>query len=126
MTGISSGTYLVGANASATADFGVGTVSFSTTNTQISAESPTLGAPIAHSDLDLTATALPITRTATSNYFLGSVTTTSSTLSGQIQGGFYGPPATSGDFAPPEAGGSLTVSNGTDQNMVGSFALKKQ
>jgi len=128
-TGISAGTYAVGANASATADFGAnlgaGAVSFSTLNTHIAPESPTgLGTPIPYSGLDLTATALPITRTATSNMFSGTVTT-SSTLSGQINGAFYGPPATTTPFAPPEAGGSVAVT-GTNQNMVGSFALKKQ
>jgi len=138
-TGIAAGTYVVGANASATADFGAnfgaGAVSFSTSNTHIAPESSTgLGTPIPYSGLDLTTTtALPITRTIirtatsdiSSNFFSGTVTT-SSTLSGPIQGGFYGPPATTTPFAPPEAGGSLSVGNGTDQNMVGSFALKKQ
>jgi len=128
-TGISAGTYVVGANASATADFGAnlgaGAVSFSTLNTHIAPESTTgLGTPIPYSGLDLAATALPITRTAISNVFSGTVTT-SSTLSGQINGAFYGPPATTTPFAPPEAGGSVAVT-GTNQNMVGSFALKKQ
>jgi len=127
--GISAGTYAVGANASATADFGAnlgaGAVSFSTLNTHIAPESTTgLGTPIPYSGLDLAATALPITRTAISNVFSGTVTT-SSTLPGQINGAFYGPPATTTPFAPPEAGGSVAVT-GTNQNMVGSFALKKQ
>jgi hypothetical protein len=122
------GTYMVGANASATANFGAGgTVSFSTSNTNIALDSGgTLGIPFAMSDLNLTASMMPIVSTSTANSFAGTASTTTSGLSGPIHGGFYGPPATSGDFAPPELGGSLAVTNTShDQNMAGSFALKK-
>ena len=127
------GTYLVGANASATADFAARTVSFSTTNTHIALDSGgSLGTtPIPVSGLDLNA-AMTINSasytSSTSNSFGGTATTSSVSagLSGPIQGGFYGPPATSGDFAPPELGGSLSVTNSLkDQSMAGSFALKK-
>ena len=121
------GTYIVGANASATADFGAGTVSFSTLNTNIALEGAggALGTPAPMSGLDLLSGPMPITRTSTSNAFAGTVNTTSNGLSGPIQGGFYGPPATTGDFAPPELGGSVSVTNNLNQSMVGSFALKK-
>ena len=115
------GTYLVGANASATANFGAGTVSLSTSGTFIAPDSG--GIPFAMSGLDLTANTMPIVRDPTSNSFGGNASTTSG-LSGPIQGGFYGPPATTGDYAPPELGGSLSVTNGTE-SMAGSFALKK-
>ncbi|HMA88205.1 MAG TPA: hypothetical protein VKP89_05610, partial [Burkholderiales bacterium] len=130
-TGIAAGTYVVGANASATADFGAnlgaGAVSFSTSNTQIAPESSSgLGTPIPFSGLNLSSVSpMQITRTLTSNAFAGTAVTSNSALSGPIQGGFYGQPATTAPFAPPEAGGSLSV-NGANQNMVGSFALKKQ
>ena len=107
-SGPAPGTYIVGANASATADFGAGTVSFSTVNTNIALEGGTPGTPFAMSGLDLTSGSMPIARTSTSNSFGGFVSTSNS-LSGPIQGGFYGPPATTGDFAPPELGGSLSV-----------------
>ena len=122
----SPGTYIVGANASATANFGAGTVSFSTLNTNIALESGGgLVAPAAMPGLNLTSSPMPITRTSTSNSFTGTVSTSNGGLSGPIQGGFYGPPATTGDFAPPELGGSVSVTNNLDQSMVGSFALTK-
>ena len=118
------GTYIVGANANATANFGTDLVTFFTSNTHIAPES---GGPsvVAAPGLDFTSAAMPITRTSTSNSFAG-VGTTANGLSGQVAGALYGPPATTTPFAPPELGGALSVGNGTDQNMVGSFALKKQ
>jgi len=123
------GTYIVGANAQSHVEFsGAGAVTFSTSNTQISKEGSlgSLGAPSLEPRLDLSTTVpMTITGTSTSNGFGGTVTT-SIGLSGPIQGAFYGPPATTAPFAPPEAGGSLSVTNGSTQSMVGSFALKKQ
>jgi len=122
------GTYLVGANAQAFADFSAtptGGVTFTTSNTQISGGG--LLAPVAESRLNLTSTLMPISRTSsTSNSFAGAVGTASTgffpNTPGQIVGGFYGPPT--GTTPPPEAGGSLTVSN-SNQSMVGSFAVIK-
>ena len=122
------GTYLVGANAQAVADFSAtptGGVTFTTSHTQISGGG--LLAPVAESRLDLTSTLMPISRSSsTSNSFAGAVGTASTgffpNTPGQIVGGFYGPPT--GTTPPPEAGGSLTVSN-SNQSMVGSFAVIK-
>ncbi len=102
---------------------------FSTSNTHITPESGQVcWLSVAEPRLDLSSTAMPITRTSTSNSFAGGVGTAAtgffSGTGGQIAGGFYGPPATTAPFAPPEAGGSLSIS-GTTQSMVGSFALKK-
>ena len=117
------GAYVVGANANAIVDFsGAGAVTFSTLNTTISGGG--LG-PTAESRLNLTSTAIPITRTSTSNSFVGTLTTSGFGMAGEIKGGFYGPPA--GATAPPELGGALAVVNATStQTMVGSFGLKKQ
>jgi hypothetical protein len=125
------GTYVVGANAHADVNFGgTGAVTtFSTSNTQISQEigGGTLAPPILEQRLDLHTTApMPITRTSTSNSFVGgpgTLTTSGFGMTGEIKGGFYGPPA--GATAPPELGGALAVASGT-QTMVGSFGLKKQ
>jgi len=118
------GTYIVGANAAASANFTTQSVTFSTSNTQIAPESG--GFAFAETRLDLTSTTMPIigAGVSTTNSFGGTVTT-SSGLTGPIQGGFYGQPATTKPFAPPEAGGSVSVTNGSTQSMVGGFALKK-
>ena len=72
---------------------------------------------------------MPITRDPTSNSFTGTVGNTleQDLEPGRSQGGFYGPPATTAPFAPPELGGSLLVGNQRHRtmSMVGSFALKK-
>lgn len=117
------GTYFVGADASATADFGAGSVLFWTSNTKIVPEAG-VSTPTSRNDLNLTSTSMPITRTSTSNSFAGTATTQSGGLSGQVAGAFYGQPATTSPYAPPEVGGSLAVTNGTDRSMVGSFGLK--
>ena len=133
------GTYLVGANAQAHVDFSGPGVTFSTSNTYIQLEGST-SAPLLERGLDLsTIVPMPITRTSTSNSFSGvntsgvntPLTTTTSTIftatdaTGQIGGAFYGPPASTAPYAPPEMGGSLAVRNSTNtQSMVGSFALK--
>jgi hypothetical protein len=46
-------------------------------------------------------------------------------MSGTASAAFYGPPSTTTPFASPEFGGAFAVTNGTNQSMVGSFALKK-
>lgn len=121
------GRYLVGANAQAVANFsGAGAVTFSTSGTMVTNEAGGTG-PASASGLDLSTTApMTITRASTSNSFAGSVSSTTGGMTGQIVGGFYGPPATTSPFAPPEMGGSLSVGDtGGNKNMVGSFALKK-
>lgn len=124
------GTYLVGANARADVNFsGPGAVMFSTSNTTISGGALTTPLPV--SQLDLTSTAMPITRTSSSNSFAGGGGTLTNGFgmgaTGQIRGAFYGPPAATAPYAPPELGGSLAVGNASGtQKMVGSFGLKKQ
>ena len=123
------GTYLVGANASATANFGASRNGL-VFNLEYKhcprfrrghAGSPRIAMP----GLDLNSGAMPITRTSTSNGFRRNSRYVSNGLSGPIQGGFYGPPATSGDFAPPELGGSLSVTNNLNQSMVGKFRAQE-
>jgi len=131
--GVLAGNYLVGANAHAGVDFsitGAGGVTFNTSNTQISGGG--LVTPVAESRLDLTTlTPMTITRTSTGNSFQGTVVSNatgffqSAPTNPNVVGAFYGPPATTAPFAPPEAGGALSVTNGSTQSMVGSFALKK-
>jgi hypothetical protein len=117
--------YDVGAAATAIADFGLRSVAFSTV---ASMRTPVGGGlSVSDSNLNLTGTLM---YSAGSNQ-LTSTTPTSLTsgygMSGNASALFYGPPATSGDFAPPELGGALAVRNGDgSQSMVGSFALKKQ
>ena len=124
------GTYIVGANAHVVVNFsGGGAVTVSTSNTQISRElgAGALDIPVAEPRLDLsTTTAMTITRTPTSNVFLGVPGTLTNGFgmneNGQlgIGGAFYGPPTAT---AAPELGGSLAVGN-PSQSLVGSFALK--
>lgn len=117
------GIYAVGANATAQANFGTGTVAFQTLNTQIRLEGAGLGPAQAASHLNLNASGLPITGT-TGNLFTGPVTT--SALTGTISGAFYGRPDTA-TSVPPEMGGVVSVTNaGGSQTMVGGFALKVQ
>lgn len=127
------GIYVVGANAQAQVDFaGLGAVTFSTSNTNISKElsGGALSAPVPESRLDLsTITPMTITRTITSNSFNGGPGTLTNAMgmgaTGQIAGSFYGPPASAAPHAPSEMGGAVAVNNsGNTQSMVGSFALK--
>ncbi|HVC10779.1 MAG TPA: transferrin-binding protein-like solute binding protein [Burkholderiales bacterium] len=126
------GTYVVGANANAQVDFsGAGAVTFSTSYTHISKElsGGGLGSPQQVLGLDLSSAPMTISRTTMSNSFAGGAGTLTNAFgmgaNGQIAGAFYGPPASTAPYAPPEMGGSLAVSNPTNtQSMVGSFALK--
>ena len=135
--GYPAGSYIVAASASATADFGANAItSFSTTDTHIAPDSG--GTAIAESRLNLSTFAtLPINRKTTDNgnEFEGTAVLSTDTVSGvftgspgKIAGGFYGKPDTSKTpYAPPELGGSLSVTNDTGtQSMVGSFAMTKQ
>lgn len=126
------GTYIVGANAHVVVVNGAIT-SFSTSNTHISREmgGGILETPIPEQRLDLsTTTAMAITQPPTSNAFEGEGGTLTNGFemgaNGQIGGAFYGPPAATTPFAPPELGGSLAVGT-VNQKMriVGSFGLKK-
>jgi hypothetical protein len=119
------GIYTVGANAHGAVDFsGAGSVIFSTLNTSIVPEG-SVDPPLAAPRLDLLSSPMTITRTDP-NSFSGPVTTNGFGMSGTISGAFYGKPATIGTPAPPELGGALAVGNNAGtQNMVGSFALKK-
>lgn len=137
-SGIATGTYLAGAKANAQVDFsadsGEGAItSFTTSNTYISQElsSGKLATPVPEPNLDLsTTTPMIIQRTVTSNSFHGGAGTLTNKMgmgtNGDINGAFYGPPASTAPYAPPEMGGSLGISNsGNTQNMAGSFALKQ-
>jgi hypothetical protein len=132
------GSYVVGANASAHVDFsGAGAVTLSTSNTYISkVVSGTLQAPIPESRLNLSTTSpMTINRTSMLNSFAGGSGTLTnghgmggaSGGSDQVNGAFYGQPASTSPYAPPEMGGSLSIQNSTNsQHMVGSFGLIKQ
>ena len=124
-------TYLVGADASASANFATRSVSFSTTSTRIARElaGGALAVPVAESRLDLSGT---LSYVSASNLLAGSVATQSApagfAMSGSAQGAFYGPPASSAvPTAPAELGGTLSAGNvdGTRQ-LNGGFALKRQ
>lgn len=123
---VGSGTYLVGANAQAQVDFGgnggKGAVTFSTSNTHLSGGG--LASPQLENSLNLsTSSSMTITRTVTSNSFSGTVSTANG-LSGHIGGSFYGKPASTSPYAPPEMGGAAVASNSTNtQSVTGSFAL---
>jgi hypothetical protein len=86
--------------------------------------------PVAEPRLDLsTTTAMAITQPPTSNAFQGEGGTLTNGFemgaNGQIGGAFYGPPAATTPFAPPELGGSLAVGTVNQKmRMVGSFGLK--
>ena len=128
----SPGTYIVGANASATADFSARTVMFQTANTYIAPEAG--GAAFAEPKLDLMSTPMTILAGSTTNSFTGSVGSKNlatgffPSTTGKITGGFYGAPDTSTGLpsSPPELGGSLSVGNGVDKELVGGFALVKK
>jgi len=132
-SGYAAGPYLVGANAAADAHFNTGFVTFSTSNTYI-APSGGGGGALSEARLNLSSSAMPISPTV--NLFSGQVGTSdqngffpsTSTTPVNIQGGFYGKPNTSTGLpsSPPELGGSLSVGNGTDKAMVGSFGLIKK
>ena len=126
------GTYIVGANAHVVVVNGAIT-SFSTSNTHIRREEMGGGVlmdPVAEPRLDLsTTTAMAITQPPTSNAFEGGGGTLTNGFvmgaNGQIGGAFYGPPAATMPFAPPELGGSLAVGTVNQKmRMVGSFGLK--
>jgi hypothetical protein len=119
------GIYLAGAKAHVEVDFNSG-VTFTISSTNISGEtSAGLDPPILVTGLDLTTTAMPINRSATTSTSFVGTPTTSGFVTGEIKGNFYGPPDAAAPYAPPELGGSLAVSSST-QSMIGSFVLKKQ
>ena len=128
-THYSAGSYFVGANAAATANFVARTVTFSTSNTYIS--TPLMG-PIRESRLDIP-TSAPMAITPGSSSFKGGGNTLTNGFgmgaTGEIAGGFYGQPdtATGLPSSPPELGGSLSIGNTAPrhQSLVGSFALRK-
>jgi hypothetical protein len=113
--------YRVGAIATATADFGARSVSFTT-------EASLRGFQdfvIPDSKLDLIGT---MTYAPGTNSLTGTVATKPGgyDMSGTLKGAFFGPPGTAAPFAPPELGGVVAVSNTTtNKSMVGAFALKK-
>jgi len=126
-------TYLVGANASASADFGARAVSFSTTSTQIARDlgGGALAAPAAEARLNLTGTLnyAPGTNQLAGTVFTSSVPAGGFGMTGTIQGAFYGPPArTATPAAPAELGGTLTATDaaiGGTKQLNGAFALQR-
>ena len=127
-------TYLVGAAASASANFGTRSVSFATTSTQIARElgGGTLALPAAEARLNLSGTLnyAPGANQLAGTVFTSSVAAGGFGMTGTIQGAFYGPPArTATPPAPAELGGTLTATNaaiGGTRQLNGAFALKRQ
>jgi hypothetical protein len=124
--------FTVGAVATARANFGgtpvvIGpsnvparSVAFTTSGTTTTSS---LGAIVAAPTLNLTGS---FSYTPGSNQLNSTVfSTVGGALSGTASASFYGPPATTTPFAPPEFGGAFAVTNGTTQSMVGAFALKR-
>jgi len=123
-------TYLVGADAAASANFGIRQVSLSTTSTQIARElgGGALDTPVAESRLNLTGV---LTYAPGTNQLAGTVFTQAApagfNMSGSAQGAFYGPPASgTTPAAPAELGGTLSMSDGASRQLQGAFALKRQ
>jgi hypothetical protein len=122
-------TYLVGANATAVATFGISganpasSVAFTTADTHILQEG-SVGPPVLQLGLNLTGT---LTYNAGSNALAGPLTApgvaAGGVMNGTAKAKYYGPP-TGADATPAEFGGAFFVSNLTQQ-MNGSFALKK-
>lgn len=118
-------TYVVGANATATASFSPGpnsSVVFSTIGTVITLEG---GGPLLpQSGLNLNGN---LTYSSGSNSLTGTLTAPGLAVPGGMSGAararYYGPP-TGVNSTPAEFGGAFFVANGLEQ-MNGSFALKK-
>ena len=119
-------TFTVGATAAATANFGttpVGTVggrsvAFSTSGTTTT---NSVGATALATTLNLSGA---FTYTPGSNQ-LNATFTSGNGMTGPASASFYGPPATTAPFAPPEFGGAYAVQNAGNQSMVGAFGLKR-
>jgi len=115
--------YATTANMSATADFGAGTINFSTSSTNTVNTNTTTTA--ANPALDLTGTL-----TITGNNFTGSVQNPAGTISGNATGLFYGPGLTTATAksvyqSPAELGGTYAAT-GTGGTMIGGFGGKAQ
>jgi hypothetical protein len=120
-TGITSGFYVdtagiaygYGANMSAMADFGAGSVGFSTSGTQIVSTDPFMSTP--DPTLDLSGTlAIPVG----ANAFSGSVSNTAG-MTGTATGRFYGP-------LYEEIGGVFGLTGtGATQSLIGAFGGKR-
>jgi hypothetical protein len=101
------------ANMTATANFAMQTIAFSTTNTLTVSLSNPSGVGLANSGLNLSGT---LTYPAGTNLFSGTVTSASG-MSGPATGRFYGPAA-------QEIGGMYNLSGAAGQ-MIGSFGGKQ-
>jgi hypothetical protein len=101
------GPVTVGAQATATANFGTGVVAFDTTNSHANGEPrPTL---------DLFGRMATGMRT---NQMRGTAETKIPSMTGTMSGTFFGPAAA-------ELGGSVAVRDGSQQNMIGGFGMKR-
>jgi transferrin binding protein len=99
--------FVVGAIATANANFGTGVVAFDTTNSHANGEPrPTL---------DLFGRMASGMRT---NQMQGTAETKIPSMTGTMSGTFFGPTAN-------ELGGSVRVRDGSQQNMVGGFVMKR-
>jgi hypothetical protein len=111
---------LVEANATSTANFGTGVVSFETTNSRSrgGVSDPTL-------DLIGTMT-FQSSNGVRQNQLRGPVSTKTGAMTGEVRGNFFGP--ASSTSAPPELGGSVavrTTTPGIRRSMVGGFVMKR-
>jgi len=119
--------YNTTADMTATADFGAGTIAFSTSSTNMLASDPAYGTTTTvNTNLNLTGTL-----TITGNNFTGTVANSNSggtTISGNASGLFYGQPVTGGTStigSPREIGGTYAAT-GADGTMMGAFGGKAQ
>jgi hypothetical protein len=119
--GTGAGVFTVGATANATATFTSRSVAFFTTNSMRTADVG--GVITADPNLNLTGT---LTYAAGVNNLTSTSLTAGYGMAGQAKAMFFGPPAATAPFAPPELGGSIAVSSpGGSQSMVGTFVLKR-
>lgn len=111
--------YTVGATATAAANFADRSVTFAT------AASHRTSGLVTTSDQRLNLSGA-LTYAAGTNQLTSTSFGAGYGMTGTASASFYGPPATTTPFAPPELGGTFAVVNpGGSQSMVGGFALKR-
>ena len=111
-TDVNKNSYLAFANMSATVDFVARQVALTTSNTAL--VGMPLGATVSASGLNMTST---MSYTSSSNKLMGTATTTSG-MTGNALGQFYGPSAN-------EVGGTFAVTGSSQGTLVGGFGGKR-